>query len=187
MTLLDRPLTVPETHDDGNGPLFEIVDGVRVEKPMSQLAQLVGSEICFHLKHHIKYEGDDGYIGTEVFVACFEWMPETKRRPDVAYWRRDQYPNGLSPTGDAALPPPMVVEVISPNDDGEATEIKLAEYFRAGVDLAWVVYPIARKIRAEQPDGTTHTYHENDTITAAPVLPGFSAKVADLFPPTRAA
>ena len=78
------------------------------------------------------------------------------------------------------------MEVWSPNDDGEDLEIKLAEYFRAGVELAWVVYPLARKIRAEQPDGTAHVYYDDDTITAAPVLPGFSAKVSDLFPPTRA-
>ena len=185
--LLTRPDTVPETPDDGEGPLFEIVDGEKVEKPMSQLAQATGSEICFNLKLHVRTDGDRGYVMTEPFVACFEWMPKTKRRPDVAYWRREQYPDGLAPRGDAALPPVMVVEVVSPGDDGEALEVKLAEYFRAGVELAWVVYPLARKIRGEQPDGTTHTYYEDDTITAAPVLPGFSAKVADLFPPTRAA
>ena len=186
-SLLTRPDTVPATRDDGEGPLFEIVDGERVEKTMSGLAQQTGSRISRKLGNHAEDEIGDGFVGTEHFIACFEWMPKTKRRPDVAYWRGHQYPRGLPPKGDLALPPAMAIEIVSPGDGGEEMEIKLAEYFRAGVELVWVVYPLARKIRAEQPDGTTHTYHENDTITAAPVLPGFSITVADLFPPTWAA
>ena len=180
--LIERPKVVPETHDDGNGPLFEIVNGKKVEKHMSMAAQQTGNEISFHLQLHLRESESGGIVGTEHFVACFDWMPKTKRRPDVAYWRREQYPDGIPRRGDAALPPAMVVEVVSPNDAADDLAAKVAEYFRAGVELVWVVHPLIPLIRAEQPDGHAHTYRGGDTITAAPVLPGFSAKVADLIP-----
>ena len=105
----------------------------------------------------------------------------------MSYWRPEQFPDGIAPDGDAAVAPAFICELHADGDAAEVVAERVRDHLRAGTELVWVVYALARKIRAEQPDGTTHTYHENDTITAAPVLPGFSAKVADLFPPTAAA
>lgn len=183
------PLTVPEIDDDGNGPLFEIVDGVRVEKPMSAESQWVGTRIARRVGNYCEAEGIPDLVITETFVACFDWMPGTKRRPDVAYWRPEQLPGGLPSRGELAIAPAWVVEVVSPNDVVEDLYVKLAEYFRAGVELIWVVTPMTRSVRAEQPDGTAHVYRaeRGEQILAAPVLPGFSVAVADLFPPTAPA
>ncbi len=179
--------TVPETHDDGKGPLFEIVDGEKVEKTMSLYAQYVGSEICGRIRQELLEEGIGGFVVTEAFIACFEWAPKTRRRPDVAYWREDQYPDGIPLRGDAAVAPAWVVEVVSPGDLSEDLEAKIAEYFRAGIGLVWIVHPGTRTIRAEQPDGTAHVYRNGDAIDAAPVLPNLRMKASEVFPKATSA
>ena len=184
MTMLaERPVSVPEVPVGEDEPLFEVVGGVKVYKPMSVLAQYVGSRICRKIGNHLDDQGLPDYAITETYVICFDWDPTLKRKPDVAYFRPEQFPDGLPPVGEAAVPPAWVVEVLSPNDLAETLDDKIAEYFRAGVELVWVAQPKTPKITALQPDGTAHVYAAGDTITAAPVLPKFSAKVADLFPP----
>ena len=177
--------TVPAVHDDGTGPLFEIVDGERVEKSMSMKSQWVGMRLAACIDVFIQDEDVGGWVVTETFIACFEWMPNTKRRPDVAYWRDDQLPDGLPDVGDTTVAPAWAVEVVSPNDNISDLNVKLGEYFRAGVLLVWVVDPQSGTIRTEQPDGTAHVYRRGETISAAPVLPGFSVLVDDLFPRQR--
>ena len=178
---------VQEVHDDGEGPLFEVVDGVRVEKPMSALGQWVGGQMSRLVGNHIVEDEEPGYVAPETFVACFEWSPGTQRRPDVAYWHYYQLPEGPPLRGVVTEAPAWCVEVVSPNDSAQELDEKIADYFRAGVRLVWTVHLTTRTIRAEQPDGSAHVYRAPDTITADPVLPNFSAKVADFFPRARPA
>ena len=173
---------VPAVEDDGHGPLFEIVDGERVEKVMSSLSQGTGFEIAFWLRLYLHEEQLDGFVSTEMFIACFEWMPNTKRRPDVAYWHAHQLPDGIPAVGDIAVAPALCVEVTSPNDVISDLDVKIGEYFRAGVDLVWIVNPQTRTVRTEQPDGTAHVYRDDDTLTGGPVLPKLSLPLAKLFP-----
>ena len=132
---------VTETHDDGTGPLFEIVNGLKVEKPMSLRSQRVGGLVYRHLDNYVAESGVGGFAVPEPFIICFDWMPDTRRRPDVAYWRGEQYPDGIPERGDAQVAPAIAVEVVSFNDNAEALAEKIAEYFRAGVELVWTVSP----------------------------------------------
>ena len=176
-----------EIIDDDTRPIFEIVDGEKVYEAMSAYAQQVGSRIDRRLGIYVEDAGL-GIVVSEIYIACFPWTrregrPDDKRRPDVAYWPSESYPSGRLPErGVAREVPAMCVEVLSPNDVALDLERKIADYFRAGVRLVWVVNPEARRIRTQQPDGTAHVYGPGDTITAAPVLPEFRHPVADLFP-----
>ena len=181
-TLAPPEPDVLEIEDDGKGPLFEIVNGRRRNRHMSMLAQWVGMQLAHLVATYLKEAGIGGFIITETFIACFDWAPDTQRRPDVAYWHREQYPRGLPPRGVARQTPAWCVEVVSPGDMVEVLQEKTEEYFRAGVELVWVINPSTRTIQTQQPDGTAHVYRAAETLTAAPVLPGFAAKVADFFP-----
>ena len=181
MTTTLAEADVIEMPDDDTRPLYEVVDGVEVEKSMSLLSQLVGSEINTRVRMHVLSGEADGYVTTEPWVVCFDWSPGTKRRPDVAYWRRDQYPDGIPARGEATVPPAWVVEVLSPNELVSDLNARIADYFRAGTLLIWVADPANRTIRTEQADGTAHAYRADDRITAKPVVPGFSIRVAELF------
>lgn len=81
-----------------------------------------------------------------------------------------------------SLAPAMAVEVISPNNSAVDMLDKVEEYLAAGVQLVWQAFPQPRIIIAYWPDRTV-VFRPGDTITAEPVLPGFSCPVADLFPP----
>ena len=182
MTLATKPITVPSVDVDQVDYPFEIVDGELVEQTVSVRSQWVAMRIASRVDRQIEGGEIDGYVVTEAYIACFDWAPGNRRRPDVSYWTAEQLPGGIPERGDLAITPAWCVEVVSPNDNFGELDAKIAEYFRAGVELVWIVNPATRTIRAEQPDGNAHVYRNGETITATPVLASFSASVTDLFP-----
>ena len=107
---------------------------------------------------------------------------ERVRKPDLALFL------GEPPVAAEAiyfLVPAMVVEVISPNNTAADMFDKVEEYLTAGVELVWQMFPERRSIIAFGPDYAA-VFRPGDTITAEPVLPGFSCPVTDLFPPPPA-
>ncbi|MDE2787799.1 MAG: Uma2 family endonuclease [Chloroflexota bacterium] len=104
---------------------------------------------------------------------------ERTRRADVAviYGELPTEPDAL-----LALAPAMAVEVISPNNTAVDVMAKVEEYLAAGVQPVWLSFPKPRTIIAFWSDHTA-VFRPGDTITAEPILPGFSCPVTDLFPP----
>jgi Uma2 family endonuclease len=103
------------------------------------------------------------------------------RFPDVAWIRKDKLPGGRPYAGHCRAVPDLIVEVVSPNDDAEQLQAKLAEFRAAGVPLLWVVYPGSRQVEVIHDDGTARYLAESDALDGGDVLPGFSCQVADLF------
>ncbi len=74
-----------------------------------------------------------------------------------------------------------MIEVLSETDQAYRVEEKIAEYFKAGVQVIWTINP-------EQPVVYVYTSRKNVTIcleddlcSAAPVLPDFAISVNALF------
>lgn len=101
------------------------------------------------------------------------------RLPDLAIFTGEP---PTKPDEVLALMPILAVEVISPSNTADDMFAKVEEYLAAGVRLVWQVFPQPRTVIAYWPDRTV-VFRPGDTITAEPVLPGFSCPVADLFPP----
>ena len=101
------------------------------------------------------------------------------RQPDVALFAG---PILADPETIRALVPVLAVEIISPNNTALDMHDKVEEYLAAGVQLVWQVFPGRNTLVAWWNDRAV-TFRPGDTITAEPVLPGFSCPVADLFPP----
>ena len=181
MQVIDSPPEVAESPDD-EAMMYEYVNGERTEKNVSWLSQVVGSKAYRYIDVFAEESGMGGIASAEPYIRCFDWAPGTSRRPDAAYWRAEQVPDGLPPRGDAGVAPALVVEVVSPGDSADDLEVKLAEYYRAGVELAWIVYATARTVHVEQPDGTAHVYRDGQTFPGDPVLPGLRIEVSSLFP-----
>ena len=119
-------------------PLYEIVDGQRVElPPMSAYTTWIASRL--HLRLGL-YAEDKG-LGTSVSEMLFVLDAEhnLRRRPDVAFvstvrWSLDR---ALPETGDCEVVPDLAVEVISPNDIFKDVLAKVREYFHYGVQVVW--------------------------------------------------
>jgi Uma2 family endonuclease len=76
--------------------------------------------------------------------------------------------------------PDVAIEVLSPEDRPGAITRKIARYMQAGVPLLWVVDPEARQLTAWRPGASPQTFGADDTVSAAPILPGFSLRVGDI-------
>jgi Uma2 family endonuclease len=106
--------------------------------------------------------------------------PDTVRAPDVAYVTEARLPQARVP-GYPELAPDLIVEVVSPSDRASEIQAKIDAWLRAGVQLAWVLYPTTRPTMVYRADGTTQLLHADDTLSGETVLPGFTVRLGDLF------
>jgi Uma2 family endonuclease len=165
--------------DPPDDKLYDLVEGQLLEKCVSTKSVRVAFNIGVALEVFAKPRGL-GWAATELPIMCFPWLTKHGRRPDVVFYRTDR----LAAPGDEPLTvaPSIVVEVISPTDRYTDVEQKIAEYAKAGVDLIWIVDYGSRTIRVHRADAGVRIYGEAETLTAEPVLEGFSVAVRDLLP-----
>lgn len=58
---------------------------------------------------------------------------------------------------------------------------KLKDYFTAGVELVWYVYPKDKLVRVYTSEEDCQTLTEEDALDGGSVLPGFQLPVRELF------
>jgi len=159
--------------------LYELVEGKLVEKKMATLAVWVAGRILVPISKYLD-EHDLGWATTELPINCFPWLTRHGRRPDACFFNYDRHPG---PDNEQVLVAPnLVIEVISPGDNVVYLERKIDEYFKAGVDLIWIVNPENQTVRIQRTDGTGNFLHAHDSITGETVLPGLSVRVSEFFP-----
>lgn len=177
------PSFAPPLDDE---PLFEIVDGRQVEIPrMGALAGYFASDLMALLNHFAKRQN----LGQAVVEVLFRLaLPvERNRRPDVAFvsyqrWPKDKM-EGLDQNA-WDVTPNLAVEVISKHDEVEALVDKIDEYFRAGVQLVWVMMPKKSLVYVYESFTKMRILTRNDTLDGGTVLPGFSLSLQEFFPAT---
>ena len=167
----------------GDGKLYEVIDGQRVVlPPMGILAVWIAST----LHEFLGPFGRKRQLGRALSDALFH-LPapiNRDRRPDVAFVSYQRWPKNrpLPPTDNAwDVVPDLAVEVVSPTDKAEELQEKIAEYFRAGVTLVWVVYPLRSQVYVYQSPTQIRVLTAADELDGDPVLPGFRLSLAELF------
>lgn len=68
-----------------------------------------------------------------------------------------------------------------PSDSYSELRDKVDEWLQAGVQVVWVVDPQRRVVEVFQPDQPLRVLREGDTLTAEPLLPGFTINISELF------
>ncbi len=128
---------------------------------------------------------EKGYHRTGTFMAEPDVMltATQMRRPDIAYFTKAQIEQARQ--GKDVIPG-FVVEVISPTDNAEAVEEKLTEYYKAGVQVVWQIYPGTQVVYTYSSRRQVVVCLEDDICSAAPVLPDFQLRVSELFAPSEA-
>jgi Uma2 family endonuclease len=122
-----------------------------------------------------------GQVRAEVGVLLRR-NPDHLLGTDAAFLTTAQLPPRLSPEGYLLTIPALVVEVRSKNDTQPEIDQKVRDYLAAGVVLVWVADPDVRTVTAHQAGQQPTVFAATDTLTAAPVVPGFAVPVADLLP-----
>lgn len=184
MSSLLTPLLTAEEFgrlpDPPDGSKQELVKGVIVTMPPPKAIHgIVQAEIAALLRDVIRPKRL-GWIVTES-GAVLDRDPDTVRGPDVAFYSIARQPT--VPDDYFEVAPDLVVEVLSPDDRRSRVRAKIREYIDAGVRLVWLVDPESRTVLEYRGSLRGTEYDEADTLTGADVLPEFSCRVADFFPP----
>jgi Uma2 family endonuclease len=165
-------------------------DGMRHELIKGELTTMTpaGSEygesaawICRILGTHIVNNGLGRSFGTETGFII-ERDPDTVRAPDFAFISKSRN-KSRTPKGFFAGAPDLAVEVLSPHDRAVEMEDKIQQWLDAGCVCVWIVNPTRRTITIHKRNSQPQVLSAADEINPGDVLPGFSAKVQDLFPP----
>jgi Uma2 family endonuclease len=104
--------------------------------------------------------------------------PDRVRGPDVWFIRSERIPEFSEGFWEVA--PDVVVEIISSSDTADVIKEKLQDYFRAGTQLVWLLYPRFKQVETRTPNGNMQIFEVEDKLESD-LLPGFSCKVSELF------
>jgi Uma2 family endonuclease len=169
--------------DDHEDRICELVDGTLVEKAMGFDESVLAMRIAQLLLNFI-LPRKLGIVTGE--AGMMRILARRVRIPDVAFISFDRLPDRKLPgVPIPELAPDLAVEVISNSNTPREMEIKLREYFTAGVRLVWYVDPKTLSVDVySSPTGPT-TLSGSNTLTGGDVLPGFEIPVSQIFDLTK--
>jgi Uma2 family endonuclease len=161
--------------------LFELVDGVLVEKAMGLWESFLAGAILAALHAFVAPRKLGKVSGEAGMLRLFPNL-NLIRMPDVAYISRKRLEDADA-WGKAVpqLAPDLAVEVISEGNTAAEMERKRDEYFKAGVLLVWIVNPVSRTVDVYTPGSPAVTMSSSQILDGGPVLPGFTLNLAELF------
>lgn len=161
------------------GALCELIDGTLVEKAMSVEESLVGSWLVTMLNNFVRPRRLGVVLGADAMLRV---APRQVRLPDVSVispvkWRA--WCRTRPAIGDFG--PDFAVEVLSRKNTRKEMTRKRRDYFAAGTRLVWEINPRRRTVMVYTSLKNPTRLIEADTLSGAPVLPGFTLAVAELF------
>jgi Uma2 family endonuclease len=162
--------------------VHEIVNCERVQIPhMGAFAGMVASFLVTFINGFAMPKR----LGFAVNEVLFDLgLNRQQRRPDLAYiswdrWKTLPVAGEDPPAWDVV--PNIMGEAVSPTNTAEEIEVKILEYFAAGVQLVWVIYPRQERIYVYESPTKVHVLQMGDELDGGAVLPGFRVKLDDLF------
>ena len=118
---------------------------------------------------------EGGRLRAEVDV----WISDKQmRRPDILFLTRVQFDKIAA--GENAIPM-FVAEIVSENDDVRKYLKKLNEYFQAGMQVVWLVFPDDSTVYVYTSPKTVTICTDDDSLSAAPALPDLTITARQLF------
>lgn len=159
--------------------LCELVDGVLVEKAMGQRESRLAVGLIGFLCEYLRLHNLGVLTGAD---GPHHLTDDQVRFPDVSFISWDNIPSDADPA--TPMPdwvPSLAVEIISVGNTRGEMKRKLRDYFAAGVELVWYVYPIERVVRVYTSEEVCRTLTEDDSLDGGSVLPDFQLPVRLLF------
>lgn len=160
--------------------LFELIDGILVEKAMGYYESLLAGWIITAINNYLIQNP----IGEALTAdGALRILPHQIRIADVCFISRSRFPDGRRPTEPIPnLVPDLAIEVLSESNRPGEMERKRQEYFQAGVRLVWYIDPpthSAMVYASAEDQGTRHA--ETEPLSGGDVLPGFALSLAEIF------
>jgi Uma2 family endonuclease len=170
--------------DPETAKLYEVVDGETVENPsMGARESILANDLGFLMESFARAD----QLGRTVIETLFLLDPTRllKRRPDLAFVSILRWPlkQPIPPTECWEVIPDLAVEFISETNSAANVDKKLDEYFEAGVNAVWVVYPETRTVYAFDSRTRVRVLRVGDELDGGAIVPGFRIAVSKLFDP----
>jgi Uma2 family endonuclease len=180
-TILE-PEVIPTPPINGD-VLYEVINGQYVElPPMSTKAVRVATVLVSEVEVFAKGR-ELGRAASEMLFGLGVEL-KLQRRPDAAFVSYERWPKDreLPDTDPWPVVPNLAAEVVSKNELAEDLLTKVQEYFQAGVQLVWVVYPRLRLVHVYESFTQIRVLTHTEELDGGGVLPGFRLPLATLFP-----
>lgn len=176
--------TVPRWAPPTDKPhvLYEFVKGEWKETPrMGAFASLLAS----FLDKRIGWFAEQNNRGLSMTETLFVLGPDRlSRRPNLAFVSFQRWPYNQPFEEDPPafeVVPELTVEVISPSNTALEVLDKIREYFTAGVERVWVVYPNHRQVYVYTSPVDVRILDEQGELDGERILPGFRLPLSQLF------
>jgi Uma2 family endonuclease len=164
------------TPKDGNK--YELVDGEILVSPAGMRHSAVACNVASLIWEFLQKNPIGAVYSSDVGIA----LPNGNvRSPDVTYVSTTKLPEGRSPETFGEVIPDLAVEVLSPSDSLKELGRKIGEFLENGVPIVWLVDPGRQTVTIYRSLSETQQLTSKDTITAEPVLPGFSVSISRFF------
>ncbi len=158
--------------------LFELVDGVLVEKVVGFTESQLASAIIAALSNYLDANDLGVVTGPDGMIR---FPGNLVRMPDVAFVRWEEFPGGENKEAAPRVVPALAVEVLSPGNTTAEMSRKLREYFAGGVTIVWFVDPPSRSVTVYTSPTESKVVPYEGTLDGGRVLPGFQLLVAKIF------
>lgn len=163
------------------GQRYELIEGeLVIMPPMNTEHGFVELNVAMLIASFVRQHGL-GRTGTGEVGFYTRGDERTVRAADVVFFSFERLPADAPLTGFRAIPPDLVVEVVSPGDRAADIEQKTQEWLTFGARLVWIVYPESRRVHVFMPGADPRILSEQDALTGGEVLPDFSTPVSALF------
>jgi Uma2 family endonuclease len=159
--------------------LFELVDGVLVEKVMGYWESVLAIELAGLLRDFVKTRKFGTLAGE---AGMLRLSPGLVRIPDLSFITRAriaQHRRALAPI--PPLAPDLAIEVLSEGNTAREMARKVGEYFASGCRLVWLVDSRTRTVAVYTSVAKPIVVTEKQTLTGGDVLPGFRLPLRKLF------
>jgi len=162
--------------------LYEEVDDQVVElAPMGAYEVWLATALTEALRRFARQH----HLGRAVQVMLFDFgaAMQRKRRPDVAFVSYERRPpqQRVPRTEAWSVVLNLAVEVVSPTDSVDDLINKINEYFGAGVEHVWVVFPAQEHVYIYESPTTVRILTRADAVHGEPILPHFRLPLAAFF------
>ncbi len=162
------------------GRLYELVDGILVEKPMGYPEGFLAATLIYYLQAWV-LPRKLGAVGAP--DSMMRLAPRRVRLPDVSFVRWEHFPNRQVHV-DVPIPdlcPDLAVEILSPSNTVDEIRRKRGEYFDRGTQVVWIIDPRARTVEVFTAPAVSTLLQQADTLDGGTVLPGFTLPLQQLF------
>ena len=159
--------------------LFELVDGVLVEKVMGYWESVIAMELARLLGNFIKRR-QSGILSGE--AGMLRLSPGLVRIPDLSFVSRARLRRQPRlPDKVLSVAPDLAIEVLSEGNTAKEMSRKVREYFASGCRLVWFLNPRKRTVAVYTSADDCTMLDEKQTLTGGDVLPGFRLQLRKLF------